>query len=117
MTDEFQRNPDGFGVADEGIVRVVEEGSGELVARFNHDGSIPIPAVGKRLELEHASPKEGGGRDGELEFDTLGEYEVSDVSYKYTLAEWTDEDGERVDKMFGTVVISVTEPSGDDSSE
>lgn len=110
MTERLIRDADRANLSDKSIINIINRHTGEQIATFFHDGSVDLPEIGKTLELEHAHLERSGEITGnELGLETLGEYEVIDISYKYTLGEWTNEEDDQVDQMFSVSTIVVEE--------
>lgn len=109
MNEPLLRDIGRVNLSDKPIIRIINGASGEQIASFFHDGSVDLPEIGKTLELEHVYMGNEKPEDAENqpEFEKLGEYKVVDMSYKYALAEWANEEDEQVDQIFSISTILV----------
>lgn len=111
---DFIRDPERKNVPDKSIFVIVDAETGEQLGIFSHDGAITRPHEGEEIELIYNRVE---GEDEEMREESHGTFRVLNISHEYDLVDWENENGEKLNQMFGTVHIHVEGPIEADSSD
>lgn len=106
----FSRDTDRYNHEDVSIFRFVNKDTDETVGIFHHDGSLARPESGEIVSFKLNQPTDSESEEEGLEAEDYGRFQVVDVEHRFDLVEWIDQDDDEVDKIYGTLLISVEGP-------